>query len=174
MSTEFNRGSKGTGFAQFLQGSIETGELNRAILDERSVSGGVYASPAAKKGLGTKAKTCKPTVNPCCKPTANTKPQCCEDKVKGTKEKTCKPTVNPCCKATANTKPECCDSKVEGTQTKTCKPTRNPCCKGNVEGTQTKTCKPTRNPCCKPPNAKKAQGSNEDFLGGAPVDRLFI
>jgi septal ring-binding cell division protein DamX len=128
--------------------------LNRAILDERPTAGGAYASPA-KKVQGTKEKTCKPTVNPCCKSTANTKPACCDEKkVGGTKEKTCKPTVNPCCKSTANTKPACCDEK-----------------KGKVEGTQTKTCKPTRNPCCKVAGGKKASGSGDDF---APLDKLFI
>ena len=66
MSTEFDSGSKGNGFTKFLRGSIEAGELNRALHEERPPADGVYASPA-KKALGTQTKTCKPTRNPCCK-----------------------------------------------------------------------------------------------------------
>jgi hypothetical protein len=44
---------------------------------------------------GTQTKTCKPTVNPCCKPTADTKPACCEEK------------------RTADTKPACCKDKPQ-------------------------------------------------------------
>ncbi|HEV2803282.1 MAG TPA: hypothetical protein VGW12_22670 [Pyrinomonadaceae bacterium] len=164
MSTEFNRGSKGKDFAQFLRGSIEAGELHRAQLEERPPEAGVYASPAKKAGV-TKAKTCAPTVNPCCKPPG---------KLEATKEKTCKPTRNPCCRGVGEEAP----GKVETTKAKTCKPTRNPCCKppGDVEATKAKTCKPTRNPCCKAKApAKKAHGRADDYFGGAaPIDRLFI
>lgn len=150
MSTELHQGSRGNSLTQFLRGSIEAGELSRAILDEMPAAAGVYASPAKKAPLSTKEKTCKPTRNPCCK-------------VQGTQAKTCKPTRNPCCKVEGT-----------GTQAKTCKPTRNPCCK--VEGTKEKTCKPTRNPCCKPKptGAKKARNYNEDFFGGSPAGRLSI
>jgi hypothetical protein len=145
MSTEFDRGSKASGFARFLRGSIEAGELNRALVDERPPATGVYASPA-KKVQGTQTKTCKPTRNPCCKGA---------EKLEATKAKTCKPTRNPCCKGA---------DKVEGTQTKTCKPTRNPCCKPVAK----------KAPAKKAPAKKRADGRHDDFLGGATVERLFI
>lgn len=156
MSTEFQRDSSGKSLTHFLKGSIEAGELSRAILDEMPMSAGVYASPAAKKLLNTKEKTCKPTKNPCCKSTADTKPACCDDKLKGTQTKTCKPTKNPCCKVAGKG-----DDKVKGTQTKTCKPTKNPCCKPTND---------TKAACC----GKKAQSRNEDYFGGAPAEILFI
>ena len=186
MSAEFQRGSRGDGLAQFLAGSIEAGELSKAI-NEETAAAVIHASPAkkapakkapAKKApvkapQGTQTKTCKPTRNPCCKPLGEEKPGG-GGKAKATlRDKTCAPTLAVCCNPPKDTKAAGC--KLQATQAKTCKPTRNPCCKGGLlEATKEKTCKPTRSPCCRPPAGKKAHGRGEDFLGGSPAGRLFI
>lgn len=95
-----------------LQGAIADRELSGAAFDDSARSLSLAAEPGPDT---TKAKTCRPTRNPCCKGAEEPAPQ-------ATQAKTCKPTRNPCCKGDEEPAPE-------ATKEKTCKKTRNPCCK---------------------------------------------
>ena len=94
-----------------LQGAIADQELPGAAFGRPTPYRAAEPEPAPED---TKAKTCKPTRNPCCKEDEDDGPE-------STKAKTCKPTRNPCCREDEEDGPQ-------DTKAKTCKPTRNPCC----------------------------------------------